>query len=189
MSSYKHIPNRQPCPYLPTVDSVIRPSQLRKLKEGRDREAYFLATLRCAQSLWLCGFPAQALLQLNFSLSIDLPESSPILQVHPLPYRVKVWILENRSEPYFLGNPVRHYQHLATRMRGRHQELRTMRAWACFQLAGNVLPANAFPMDTDQLEEEQIEPPDFFTLLEHFDQQNRRDELSQLESLFLAVSS
>ena len=77
MSSYQHISSRHTCPFLPNVDIVIRPSQLRESKEGNDREAYFLATLRCAHSLWLCGFLAQALLQLNFSLSLDLPENSP----------------------------------------------------------------------------------------------------------------
>ena len=36
------------------------------------RAAYYLAALSCAQSLWLQGKPAQALLQLNHALGVEI---------------------------------------------------------------------------------------------------------------------
>ncbi len=77
----------------------------------------------------------------------------------PLPYQAKVWIYTRRHEEGFIGNPVRHYQHLASRMSGPNKELRAWRAWACFHLAQSILPADEFPVDQRQIEKEQLEIP------------------------------
>ena len=183
MPRYLHIPIREACPYLPQIDNELRPSELKALKAGKDREAYYLATLNCAQSLWLCGYPAQALLQLNFSLSENLPEESNILQQHPLPYQAKIWILKMRSEDYFLGNPVRHYQHLATRMSGKNHELREIRAWICFHLARFILPDHEFPQDEKQVVEEKLSIPSLPLLLERLKSLQRPHEATYVKSL------
>jgi len=78
MPSYSLIPKHPQCPYLPEITDVIRPSELKDLKNGKNREAYYLQTLRCGQSLWLCGLPAQSLLQLNHALGEDLPENADV---------------------------------------------------------------------------------------------------------------
>ena len=57
----------------------------------------------------------------------------------------------------FLGNPVRHFQHLATRMSGPLQEVRTARAWKCFHIARRVLGERGdFPLDGRQIAREGI---------------------------------
>jgi hypothetical protein len=60
-----------------------------------------------------------------------------------------------------MGNPVRHYQHLASRMSGPNKELRSWRAWACFHLAEKVLPADEYPRDDRQIEQENLLIPDW----------------------------
>jgi len=65
-------------------------------------------------------------------------------------------MLERAPEGRFLGNPVRHFQHLATRMSGPRGEVRKWRAWACFHLARRVLPADAYPRDEDQVATEGV---------------------------------
>ena len=156
MSGTKHIEGREACPFLPPVSDVMRASDTRDLREGGDTDAYYLATLECAQSLWLQGKPAQALLQLNHALGVELAPESQILTRWPLPYQAKVWMFTRRHEEGFIGNPVRHYQHLASRMSGPRKELRIWRAWACFHLAENVLPEAEFPRDQRQIEKEQL---------------------------------
>jgi len=118
---------------------------------------FYLAALTCAQSLWLQGKPAQALLQLNHALSVSLQAEDPALLQWPLPYQALVWIFTRRHEDGFMGNPVRHYQHLATRMSGPNKELRSWRAWACFHLAESVLPEDEFPRDERQIQNEDLE--------------------------------
>ncbi len=75
------------------------------------------------------------------------------------PYEAMVWYLAKRSQELFIGNPVRHFQHLATRMSGEHAELRSWRAWACFHLAESVLPESDYPRDFEQIEKEGLEIP------------------------------
>jgi len=58
-----------------------------------------------------------------------------------------------------MGNPTRHYQHLATRMSGPMSELRSWRAWACFHLSERVLPADEYPRDERQIEKEHLVIP------------------------------
>lgn len=167
MVDYKHIKGREACPFLPPAPEVIRPSDTRALREGSQgsqgsqRETYYLASLCCAQSLWLQGKPAQALLQLNHALGVEIGADSEAVIQWPLPYQAKVWIFTRRHEDGFMGNPVRHYQHLASRMSGPNKELRSWRAWACFHLAEKVLPAAEFPRDDHQIKQENLLIPDW----------------------------
>ncbi|NIP96039.1 MAG: hypothetical protein GWO24_22415, partial [Akkermansiaceae bacterium] len=48
----------------------------------------------------------------------DFTDGEEVLAEWPLPFAAKRWVIENRPGGEFLGNPVRHYQHLATRMSG-----------------------------------------------------------------------
>lgn len=137
------------CPHLPEVGGVLTAESMRVLGSERGPE-FYLAALRFAQSLWREGKPAQALLQLNRAWSADLRGDEEVLAEWPSPFRALVWMLERSSEGCFLGNPVRHFQHLATRMSGPRGELRKWRAWAGFHLAERVLPADGFPRDEEQ---------------------------------------
>ncbi|MDB4729713.1 hypothetical protein OAF67_05465, partial [Akkermansiaceae bacterium] len=100
-------------------------------------------------SLWLQGKPAQAILQLNKSAFTN----------EPFPYAALKWFLEQRSAAQFIGNPVRHFQHLASRMSGPRSEVRTWQAWACFHLAKATLPEETFPPDFDQIQNEGLSIP------------------------------
>src|SRR5690606_37223942 len=113
--------------------------------------------LECAQALWLAGVPAQALLLLNRAMGAALTGAEPVLAAWPLPYAAVRWILEHRREGEFIGNPRRHYQHLATRMVEPRREVRRWRAWACWWVARQVRPDD--PPDEKQLREEGIREP------------------------------
>lgn len=148
-----------PCPLLPEVSGPCGPG-ITKALENRGRE-YYHACLCYAQSLWCEGKPAQAILQLNKAFMADLGEDPLILRTWPPPYAVLVWILRNRAEGTFVGNPVRHFQHLATRVVGVRKEIRSWRAWACFHLSRRVLPAAEFPLDREQVAKESLEIPEW----------------------------
>lgn len=167
MIKYHHIEGRESCPFLPAAHHVMRPSEARLIRETGTDEEYYMAALTCAQSIWLEGKPAQSLLQLNHALSILLPQQSPVLREWPLPYEAKLWLFENRSDAEFLGNPVRHYQHLATRVSGHQKELRSWRAWACFHLAEQRLPHNEFPRDAQQIKVESLKIPPWDDVIPH----------------------
>lgn len=137
------------CPGLPEVGGLLTAESLRVLGSERG-PVFYLAALRFAQSLWREGKPAQALLQLNRAWSADLRGDEAVLADWPSPFRALVWMLGRSPEGCFLGNPVRHFQHLATRMSGPRAEPRRWRAWACFHLAEQVLPADGFPRDGAQ---------------------------------------
>jgi hypothetical protein len=144
-----------PCPCLPGVAQVLTAETIRAL--GGERGAsYYLRCLEYAQSLWREGKPAQAILQLNKAWLADLPGDSPLLITWPPPYRALVWMLRQALPDTFLGNPVRHFQHLASRVVGPRAATRSWRAWACFHLAEQVLPAQAFPRDLRQIAAESL---------------------------------
>ena len=127
---------------------------------GKDRGAEFYeAALRCGSSLWLQGLPAQALLQINRAFSADLNGDEEVLMEWPLPYQAAAWIMKERTEDQFIGNPRRHFQHLATRMVEPRKELRIWRAWACWYLSCLIFPD--YPADEKQIEEEGIEEPSY----------------------------
>ncbi|HSI64957.1 MAG TPA: GNAT family N-acetyltransferase [Candidatus Saccharimonadia bacterium] len=160
----------EPCPYLPMSGRMLTADSIHALGADRSEKFYFTA-MEYAQVLWLAGFPAKALLLVNRSLSCWLPGVSyqaavthqpPFDGVEPCiaaPYHAKAWILHHRPEEGFIGNPRRHYQHLATRMVEPHKELRSWRAWACWYLAKESLPEHEYPDDAKQVREEGIIKP------------------------------
>lgn len=176
MPERRHLEGRLPCPLLPPVSTVITAEMTSKFAGNYNAE-FYLAALHYAQSLWLEGKAAQCLLQLNKALMADLGGESQLLLEWPLPYAAKRWVMESRPAGEFIGNPVRHYQHLASRMSGPRAELRSWRAWACLHLAETVLPFADFPRDERQIEREQIVIPE------------RKDVLAQLARLGLPGES
>jgi hypothetical protein len=132
---------------------------------GEDRgEACYLLALTCAQALWQKGLPAQAILMLNRAFSADLRCDETGLTDWPPPYAALRWILEHRREEDFVGNPRRHFQHLATRMSGPRPEVRSWRAWACWAIACAVNPDD--PADEKQIAEEGIVEPELAAIAE-----------------------
>jgi hypothetical protein len=150
------------CPWLPEVEGISDFTITRRHGGFRGGE-FYLDALRYAQSQWIAGKPAQAILQLNKAWMADLSASDPVLAIHPSPYRALVWILETAStgDCGFLGNPVRHFQHLASRMSGPRAETRTWRAWLCFHLAEKCLNSADFPRDGEQIAREGLWIPSF----------------------------
>ena len=132
---------------------------------ARKDARFYRASLELAQRRWCEGKPAQAILQLNKALMADLGGDEEVLATWPPPYGVLVWMLRHRPAGAFLGNPVRHFQHLATRVSGERKEIRSWRAWACFHLARQVLPGGAFPVDAEQVEKERLEIPGWEAVL------------------------
>jgi RimJ/RimL family protein N-acetyltransferase len=147
-----------PCPLLPEVSRLYVPHDLSRLGSDRGPLLYETA-LHYAQSQWRAGFPAKSLLMVNRAFGCVFPHTEEVLRRHPLPYAVVVWLLQNRVEEQFIGNPRRHFQHLATRMVEPHKELRTWRAWACWYLSRQILPETAFPADLKQIREETLVEP------------------------------
>lgn len=147
-----------PCPHLPAIATPWPAATLAAFPGNAPAADFYLTALRCAQSRWLDGLPAQALLMLNRAFSIDLPPDSPILLSAAWPYDAVAWILRHAPPDAFLGNPRRHYQHLATRMNpGPLRDLRVARAWACWAICRHTRPD--FPADTAQLESENLREP------------------------------
>ena len=165
----QHIADREACPFLPHANEPMSPSDSRAVRNSLDQSSYYLSALTCAQSLWLQGKPAQALLQLNHSLAVKLSKADTIKYQWPPPFQAIAWILSRRHETGFMGNPVRHYQHLASRMSGPNKELRTWRAWACFHLAQEILPADLFPHDQSQIDKEQLIIPGWNVVIEQLE--------------------
>lgn len=149
-----------PCPLLPEV-SHAHGHMITRVHAPAKCVRFYFAAICYAQSLWREGKPAQAILQLNKAFMADLSGDEAVLAEYPPPYAVLVWFLENRPVGRFLGNPVRHFQHLATRVSGERKELRSWRAWACFHLSRAVLPPAEFPPDEEQVAEEGIVFPEW----------------------------
>ncbi len=152
----EHLLTIEPCPYLPEVDEPLGAAEMKRFASDRS-EDFYLRALECAQSLWLQGLPAQSILLMNRAFSADLKGGERVLERWPLPYAGMRWVMEARKEDQFIGNPRRHFQHLATRMVAPRKELRTWRAWGCWILACGVFPD--YPADEKQLVEEAIEEP------------------------------
>jgi hypothetical protein len=123
--------------------------------------AFYLDALRYAQSHWCAGRPAQALLQLNKAWMADLWETPHVLESQPSPYQAMIWIVAKSADGShgFLGNPVRHFQHLASRMTGPRAAVRSWRAWLCMHLAERRLAGGNFPRDGRQLAREGLFVP------------------------------
>ncbi|MFC7336641.1 hypothetical protein ACFQY0_05595 [Haloferula chungangensis] len=180
---------RQPrCPYLPMVDQHLTADWVRGHRGRRDA-GFYLASLEYGQSLWMAGKPAQAILQLNKAWSAELEGDEEILRRWPLPYRALIWMLEQAPEEGFLGNPVRHFQHLATRVSGANVELRSWRAWACYHLSAAVLDHADFPPDMEQVEREGIVVPEIREVIEEIRQRGTKGESEWLAVVMGEVSN
>lgn len=151
-----HLEGIEACPFLPETSEPLRAASMKQC--GSDRgEDFFLLALQCAQSLWRQGLPAQSILLLNRAFSADLRGGEAVLSDFPLPYAAMVWIMSHHRKEDFIGNPRRHFQHLATRMVEPRKELRSWRAWACWWYSCLVFPD--FPADEEQIREEGIVLP------------------------------
>jgi hypothetical protein len=100
-------------------------------------------------------------------------------------YHAILWIIEHSPDDQFLGNPVRHFQHLATRMNMKqpNAELRIWRAWACLHLAEKISP-NLFPRDEDQINKENLTIPSIEQTLDQISELSGKSEREILTSLF-----
>lgn len=153
------------CPWLPSLNGNF------PLRHGPGRGVdFYFEALSFAQGYWMRGKPAQAILQLDKAFSADLTWDEGISQKWPWPYEALVWILKRSEDGShgFLGNPVRHFQHLATRLTGPGKETRIIHAWNCFHLSRRILAENPhYPIDGRQLAREGIflRPPTLERLL------------------------
>ncbi len=140
------------CPYLPEVAEIHDFSLTRRHGKAKGAE-FYLDALCYAQSQWIVGKPAQAILQLNKAWMADLAGVETVLLTNPPPYQALVWILEKASNEScgYLGNPVRHFQHLASRVSGPRAEIRSWRAWVCFHMAEKILNRAHYPRDGVQI--------------------------------------
>lgn len=146
---------------------------------------YFLDALRYAQSHWMAGKPAQAILQLNKAWMADLTGREEVLKIHPPPYRALVWIMEKASagDCGYLGNPVRHFQHLASRMSGPRAEIRAWRAWVCFHLAERCMINAEFPRDGEQIAREGLWIPGYHLARNRVDDMGWTGEAGELDQV------
>ncbi|MEO1857893.1 MAG: hypothetical protein ABGY95_11100 [Rubritalea sp.] len=155
------------CPHLPHLTSPL-PITHTRIHRNECGEAFYIACLELAQSLWINQRPAQAILQLDKAMMAIIPPNSDILDKHPIPYRAMLWIIDSNQSDIFIGNPVRHFQHLASRMNLNQPQpkLRIARAWACFHLAESILNPSTYPRDQRQIEEVKLEIPDYHATTE-----------------------
>jgi len=167
-----------PCPFLPPIDRPHTAADVNRFPKSERGPDFYLACLSYAQSLWQHELPAQAILQCNRALSVPLTSDEPILRAWPLPYLPLAWILHQRPDGQFIGNPRRHWQHLATRMVEPHKDLRTWRAWACWYLAKTLLPESDFPGDSQQIRQENIVEPPFDQVFDHLGRLSPADDLA-----------
>lgn len=154
------------CPHLPQIDGNFDASITRRHGAGKGG-AFYRDALRYAQSKWIDGKPAQALLQLNKAWMSDLSEAESATAGPP--YQALRWIMAEAAsgERGYLGNPVRHFLHLASRMSGPRAEVRAWRAWVCFHLAESVLARDRFPRDGVQLAREGLWIPSISQALDN----------------------
>ncbi len=150
-----------PCPHLPEINKSLPITHTRKYRTACDA-SYFNACIELAQSLWLCGSPAQSILQLDKSMMAISDEGL----IH-YPYHGILWIIENTPSDQFIGNPVRHFQHLASRMNHSlpNADARVWRAWACLHLTEQLID-EIYPRDDRQIEKENLTIPTIERTLE-----------------------
>ncbi len=150
----------QSCPHLPNISGILPITYTRKHR-GDCGETFYIACHELAQSLWLQGRPAQAILQLDKAMMAKLAPHSETINSYPIPYKAIQWIITHTAQDSFLGNPVRHFQHLASRMNPKQPkpELRTARAWTCLHIAEKVLTSTNFPRDFRQIKKEALNIP------------------------------
>jgi hypothetical protein len=175
-----------PCPWLPQLSEIHDFTLTRR--HGRDKGAdFYQDALRYAQSQWMSGKPAQALLQIDKAFMADLPPDHLVLHGHPPPYHALLWIMREAASGNrgFMGNPVRHFQHLASRMSGDRAEIRSWRAWLCLHLAEQLLPSAAFPRDGHQIVREGLWIPGFSASLAAVSRLGWRHDEAEIAQLAL----
>lgn len=143
-----------PCPFLPEMDPLMTWRNLNELRNGPVAELY-VALLRYAQKLWQVDTTARSLLALDRAIFIRLSDDCPVLADWPTPYAALKWMLQRHDGSTFIGNPRRHYQHLATRVSGDDVNRKRWAAWACRYITRQTLPD--LVADTRQ----NIREPDF----------------------------
>ncbi|MFC4994579.1 hypothetical protein [Rubritalea tangerina] len=174
------------CPTLPQVSSSLPINHTRQHR-NECSEQFYLSCLELAQSLWLSHKPAQAILQLDKAMMATLGPDNPTLTQYPLPYAAILWIVEHSEAEGFIGNPVRHFQHLASRMNWKqpNPRLRIARAWTCFHLIERYFPNRTFTRDLRQIEKEKLVIPTITETLEGIQLFSpHKDEKSLLKELF-----
>ena len=173
------------CPHLPDLTQPLPITHTKEHRQTCDLQ-YFNACLELAHSLWRTGAPAQAILQLDKSFMATHKES--LLS----PYLAILWIIRNSPQDQFLGNPVRHFQHLASRMNMSqpNPELRIWRAWACLHLTEKLFPnpSETHPRDTDQIQKENLSIPSIDQTLDKITTLSNIQESVLLENLLLSHS-
>lgn len=162
----QHLEGLLPCPHLPEATEPLSAVAMKRCGKDRGRDFYLLA-LQCAQSLWLQGLPAQSLLLINRAMGADHQSDPEMCGQFPMPYQAAAWVMRARTEEQFIGNPRRHYQHLATRMVEPRKEQRSWRAWGCWYLSCNLFPD--YPADEKQIAEEGIIEPSYDLIVEQLD--------------------
>ncbi len=167
-----------PCPHLPTISELLPITHTRKHREACGPD-YFQSCRELAQSLWLSGSPAQAILQLDKSFMASTPKNLPLAVQDT--YQAILWIIQNAPDDQFLGNPVRHFQHLASRMNMNqpNAKLRIWRAWACLHLTEKFSPEK-YPRDTAQTKNEALTIPNIKEVLENITDEEERKTLHTL---------
>lgn len=167
------------CPWLPGIDEAHDHRITRRHGDERGG-AFYQDALRYAQSQWRRGKPAQALLQLDKAWMAE-PEPGG----EATPYHAMVWILarSQAGECGYLGNPVRHFQHLASRMSGPRAGLRSLRAWVCLHLSERVLPRPEYPRDGRQITRDGLWVPGWRASLAGLSRLGYPGEASQAETV------
>jgi hypothetical protein len=152
---------------------------------------FYFAALSYAQSLWLHGRPAQAILQLNKAWTADLKGDEIQLLSFPPPYRALVWLVNQakRGDIGFMGNPVRHFQHLASRINGPHRETRSWRAWACFWLVSAELEGLGYDRDGAQLAKEGLWIPGWERVRNEIRKRGWKGEDAEFSAVFRTVEA
>ena len=171
-----------PCPHLPIITEPLTITHA-KAHRANCGEEYFYACHELAQSLWQNGTPAQAILQIDKSFMAS--------QYNNIgkSYLSILWMVKHSPEGQFIGNPVRHFQHLATRMNMSqpNAELRIWRAWACLHLIEKIhTQNNSYPRDKVQIEKEQLTIPTMENTLSKITELADIQESVFLENLFLS---
>ncbi|MBC8127331.1 MAG: hypothetical protein H8M99_09355 [Gloeobacteraceae cyanobacterium ES-bin-144] len=174
------------CPWLPQVRQIHDFSLTRRHGKLRGLEFYRDA-LRYAQSHWMAGKPAQAILQLDKAWMAELPGEHVFSVTEQPPYQALVWILSRSVDGScgYLGNPTRHFQHLASRMSGVRKDVRSWRAWLCLHLSERVLVSDRYPRDGRQLAREGLWIPGLQRALDSVAEMGWNGEAEHAQEAFL----
>ncbi len=149
-----------PCPYLPEIREM-HDFRLTRRHGAEKGVGFYGDALRYAQSQWIAGKPAQCILQLDKAWMADVSSEPAVALAYDSPYFALAWMLRKSADGShgYLGNPVRHFQHLASRMTGPRAGIRSWRAWFCMHLAQRSLVRAGFHGDGRQIAREGLWVP------------------------------